>query len=260
MKKLHLKYRQKLRDIQDRGGVGVNGNDEKYTPFPDRPGSHLNLSIDEVSLEFIKYICQVLSLDYTISDNIRALKKNLLKMIDVKDFSTKSKFVNPCLTFVLTDVSCQFCRQTRDVDLCRDWHTAPKEYLEKIYKGNNHNNNSNNNNNSEGGGEEEDSSFNLRCRANNCARIYNKDVIESMLIQVVRRRETAYQMQDILCIQCGKAKMDQMSQNCNCSGTYKNKQSRKHFISNLKVFENIANYYGFNFLEDTVRWLIYGYH
>jgi hypothetical protein len=38
----------------------------------------------------------------------------------VKEFSQAAVFVNPCQSFVLTEVICDYCNDCRDIDLCRD--------------------------------------------------------------------------------------------------------------------------------------------
>merc|ERR1712154_672387 len=163
------------------------------------------------------------------------LRKNLLRMVDVGDFNKLSRFVDPCTTFILPDVNCFECKQSKDLDLCRDAFTKPLTL--QIH----HDAASN------------DEQWNLKCSA--CGALYDKDLVESMLLDVVRRRETAYHVQDVLCIECGKAKEDDMSEYCRCSGKFKNKESKKEFEKNMQVFYNIAQHFQFQFLCDTVEWI-----
>ena len=57
------------------------------------------------SLEFVKYICRILSLDKNITNQVLKLKKDLLKIINVREFSDEAQFVDPSLSFVVPQVS-----------------------------------------------------------------------------------------------------------------------------------------------------------
>ena len=48
------------------------------------------------------------------------LKRNLLQLISVREFSPEAKFRDPCLSYVLSDFVCTVCNTYRDLDLCRD--------------------------------------------------------------------------------------------------------------------------------------------
>jgi len=209
----------------------------KADVFPIRPGSHLTLT--DPALEFIKYLCCVLSLDADISDQINVLRKNLLRMVEVGEFNKAAKFVNPCMTYILPDVNCFHCKQSRDLDLCRDPFTKPlclTNEFEEVERGN-----------------DTQHEWNVKC--NGCGQLYDQDLVESMLLDVVRRRETAYHVQDVVCRSCGQAKLDDMSEYCSCSGQFKNKLSRQQFLQNMEIFYNIAQHYQFVFLQDTVDWI-----
>lgn len=48
------------------------------------------------------------------------MKKNLLRMIGVREFSAQVEFRDPCLSFVLRDVICSYCNDCCDLDICRN--------------------------------------------------------------------------------------------------------------------------------------------
>ena len=48
------------------------------------------------------------------------LRRNVLKMLGIREFAPEGVWANPSLTFTLPDVVCEFCGHCRDVDLCRD--------------------------------------------------------------------------------------------------------------------------------------------
>lgn len=112
--------------------------------FPVLPGSHLPLN--NPALEFIKYVCQVfcqhlsclhgsnacskcyfyllflqvLSLDGNIINQMNKLKRDLLRLVDVGEFSDEAQFQDPCNSYILPDVICHHCNFCRDLDLCKD--------------------------------------------------------------------------------------------------------------------------------------------
>ncbi|CAE7911420.1 Pole, partial [Symbiodinium sp. KB8] len=93
--------------------------------FPQRPGSHLKMS--NTALEFVKPVCHVLSLDRSVDDEVSKLRRALLRLVGVADFTPQSEFVDPCLTYIIPDMVCQRCNSCRDLDLCRDLHIVEHE-------------------------------------------------------------------------------------------------------------------------------------
>ena len=104
----------------------VKGTDEdEENIFPDLPGSHLKLTFP--ALEFVKAVCKVLSLDLQISDQVRKMRRNLLKLINVGEFDSVADWTDPCISFTLPEVICRTCNHCRDIDLCKDPHKGEKE-------------------------------------------------------------------------------------------------------------------------------------
>ncbi len=86
--------------------------------FPENLASHLTMT--NPALEFVKFVMEVFSLEPELSDEVTVLRRNLLKMLKVGEYSQEAKFENPSLVFVLQDVICDFCLSIRDIDVCRD--------------------------------------------------------------------------------------------------------------------------------------------
>lgn len=83
---------------------GLHGNlHDLAAEFPVLPGSHLPLK--SPALEFVKAVCQVLSLDGSVSNQVTKMKRDLLKLIGVGDFSDQAQFKDPCLSYILPEVS-----------------------------------------------------------------------------------------------------------------------------------------------------------
>lgn len=58
-----------------------------------------------VALTLWSVSCKVLSLDANISQQVRKMKRDLLKLINVREFSDEAVFKDPCLSYVLPEVS-----------------------------------------------------------------------------------------------------------------------------------------------------------
>lgn len=56
------------------------------------------------ALEFVKYICKILSLDKNVTNQVIKLKKDLLTIINVREFSNEAQFVDPSLSFIIPQV------------------------------------------------------------------------------------------------------------------------------------------------------------
>ena len=67
--------------------------------FYSLPGSHLKLT--HPALEFVKALCKVLSLDSSILEPVNQLRRNLLKLIGVGEFSDIAEWKDPCISFIL---------------------------------------------------------------------------------------------------------------------------------------------------------------
>ena len=72
------------------------------------------------ALEFAKAVCHVLSLDPAAESQVQTLRKHLLRLVQVREFSAEVQWKDPCMTFVLPDVMCSNCNYCRDLDLARD--------------------------------------------------------------------------------------------------------------------------------------------
>ncbi len=97
--------------------------EEALLSFPELPGSHLKMK--NPTLEFVKMICEVFALAKQMQTEVQILKRNLLDLCGVKEFSDEAAFRNPCDALVLPMVICETCYECRDVDLCRDPDRLP---------------------------------------------------------------------------------------------------------------------------------------
>jgi len=215
---LSRKVFKMVKDLQQQLSGDEKAGDMASDVFPILPGSHLPLH--NPALEFVKAVCHVMALDAVVEDEVVKLRTNLMKIVDVKTFSSKAQFVNPCLTFVLPDVICMFCNHCRDLDLCRDPELKASDW---------------------------------RCSL--CKQPYDRFLIEKQLVDIVNRRSVAYQVQDLRCSKCGKVQTDNMSPHCACTGRYECVQTGAEFDKRMQAFASIAEHHKFDWLKEAVAWI-----
>ncbi|XP_013919860.1 PREDICTED: DNA polymerase epsilon catalytic subunit A-like [Thamnophis sirtalis] len=204
--------------------TGSRHTTELSEMFPSLPGSHLVLH--NPALEFIKHVCQVLSLDANIANQVQKLKRDLLRLIDVGEFSEEANFQDPCRSYVLPEVICRNCNFCRDLDLCKD----PALF-------------------------QEDSPL-PSWLCSNCQSQYDSDAIEMALVEALQKKLMAFTLQDLVCLKCKGIKDTHMPIYCSCAGDFDLLLPTKSFLDHLKVFRGIARHYGMAHLLENVQWLL----
>ncbi|CAH3120153.1 unnamed protein product [Pocillopora meandrina] len=204
-----------------------SSNVDPSAEFPLLPGSHLPLN--NPALEFVKFICKVLSLDSNTQHQVNKLRRDLLRLLAVGEFSSEATFRDPCSSLVLPEVICLSCNSCRDLDLCRDPFITAAE-------GNN--------------------PACCRCANLECGSEYNMDFIESQLIDMVQKQSMAFVLQDLKCVKCHGVNATNMSRYCKCAGNFSHTLSVDDFYNKLKTFRNVARHYKLALLEETVNWIM----
>lgn len=198
---------------------------EDYS-FPSLPGSHLQLR--NPILELVKSIMQVLSLDKNITLEARLLRKELLALFEIREFSKEGTFTNPSESLKLLQVSCDSCTMARDLDFCRDEDLigAPGD--------------NNNNGGGGGGGQSWQCGF--------CGSEFDRVGLEERLLAMVEGWATEWAVQDLKCERCGALRVNDFMEHCTCSGGWKEVLSREEVVRKLGVMRRVARYYGLKML------------
>lgn len=185
--------------------------------FPLLPGSHLNFS--NPPLEFIKSATAVFQCSQEFKIEIGLMKRNLLDLISVKEFSDEAIFRNPCDRFKLDMVICRSCNAMRNIDFCRDEDLLPSpEELQGARKP-------------------------PRWQCLGCDAEYDRGAIEASIVDVVRRLLTNYQVQDLICSKCRQIKTDVMSSHCHCSGTYQTTVNKPELRRRIRTITNVCTFH-----------------
>jgi len=151
------------------------------------------------------------------------MRKNLLKLVRVKEFAPEAQFQDPCASFTLPNVICSYCNDCRDLDLCRDSTLQGQEW---------------------------------RCAVPQCGQPYHREQMENALLQVVRQRERLYHLQDLVCLRCRQVKAAHLSDQCSCGGSFRCKEESSYFLSKMRVFREVAVSQKFQLLQDCVEWIL----
>ncbi|XP_064424312.1 DNA polymerase epsilon catalytic subunit A [Latimeria chalumnae] len=204
--------------------TGTRRATEPSEMFPVLPGSYLPLN--NPALEFIKYVCRALSLDMNITNQVNKLKRDLLRLVDVGEFSEEAQFKDPCQSYILPEVICRHCNFCRDLDLCKDPSMA------------------------------QDGTVLPSWLCTNCQAEYDSGSIEMALVEAVQKKLMAYTLQDLVCTKCKGIKEANMPIYCSCAGDFDLTISKKGFSEQMKVFRKIAHHYGMPFLLETIEWLV----
>lgn len=183
--------------------------------FPLLPGSYLQLT--NQSLEFIKFTTAVFGLAKEFNIEISLLKRTVLDLINVREFSEEAIFRNPCESFKLQMVTCPVCTFMRDFDFCRDIDLL--EAPSKSWK------------------------------CSECGSEYDRRAIERTIIDVVRRMELSAQVQDLKCVKCKRIKVDNLRLYCSCSGAMQWTVGKADTKRKLRTIVNVAKVYHLTHLE-----------
>uniref|UniRef100_A0A8C8XUY3 DNA polymerase epsilon catalytic subunit n=1 Tax=Panthera leo TaxID=9689 RepID=A0A8C8XUY3_PANLE len=204
--------------------TGSRNATELSKMFPVLPGSHLLLN--NPALEFIKYVCKVLSLDTNITNQVNKLNRDLLRLVDVGEFSEEAQFRDPCRSYVLPEVICRSCNFCRDLDLCKEPSFS------------------------------QDGAVLPQWLCSNCLVAYDSSVIEMALVEAVQKKLMAFTLQDLICLKCRGVKETNMPVYCSCAGDFALTVRTKVFMDQIRIFQNIAQHYGMSYLMETLEWLL----
>lgn len=113
--------------IKQRQAAALAAGDEDALAFPKLPGTQRwrDKQRESVALEFVKAVCEVFAMAKDLTVDVQILRRNLLDLVGVREFSAEAQFRNPGESLIVPMVSCARCNAIRDVDLGRDPDCLP---------------------------------------------------------------------------------------------------------------------------------------
>ena len=203
---------------------------ESIWKYPTCLGTYDIESRTNLASEYINYICEILGLDKSVEQHAKILKINCDKFIHVDECSRETIFRDPCRTFVLRDIYCEYCYSSIDIDFCRD-----KNYLQQKWE----------------------------CA--DCHMSFDKNMVEFLVVKKIQKFIDAYFNQDLECTKCKEQKNEPLFTLCPCAGKFKgtfNEEFRKNYPNMnspndlLQIMKDIANYYDFKILGSLLNEVI----
>ena len=202
-----------------------------------RPDDHANgkkrTAAANPVLELVKALMQVLSLDKNITLEARLLRKELLAMFDVREFSKEGGFQNPSESLKITQLSCDNCTMARDLDLCRDEDLLPDP-------------------SGEGG------AANVSWKCSYCEAEYDRNGIEERLVADVEAFVVQWTSQDLKCVKCGALRVNEFMEHCTCSGDWGESVKKDEVLRRLRVYRSVAKFYALRMLGDVMEGIFEG--
>jgi len=195
--------------------------------YPIKLGSKNYIERPNLAIEYINYVCEILSLDKNIFSNVIILKGNCLKLIQAEEYSKETYFKEPCKTFIIHNIICEVCSNNCDLDLCRDINI-----------------------------------LNQNWNCEKCNYPFDKKMIEYLIIKKVQNMIDFYFNQDIECVKCKNQKNEPLFSYCNCGGNFQKTFEEEYFSSDsnftsihevLSLLKDISNYYGFEILKNLIE-------
>ncbi|KAA8646060.1 DNA polymerase epsilon catalytic subunit POL2 [Aspergillus tanneri] len=199
--------------------------------FPVLPGILSDPNDDKRNpvLELVKLLMQVLSLSKTTTLETRLLRRELLALFEVREFSKEGRFENPAASLKLPELTCNACCLIRDLDLCRDEDVLPDP----------------------GSDPSKTSTKPWRCPF--CQTEYDRLAQEEILIGQVQGMIVAWHTQDLKCSKCKGLKVSDFMEHCSCSGSWVATMDRVEIENKLRVLESAAKFHGLKLLESVVE-------
>jgi DNA polymerase epsilon subunit 1 len=195
--------------------------------FPTLPGSHLKLN--NPVLQLVKTLMQVLSLDKTINLEARRLRKDLLNLFEIREFSSEASFKNPSASCYIRGLICDECTAMRDIDLCRDASLMPPPPTTEM-----------------------PNPMMPKWKCDNCSSPFDRLRIEEMLVADVERLGVEWSTQDLKCSKCGKLRTNDFMEHCTCAGEWECTRKREDVRKRLDVLKSVADFYKMGMLESVV--------
>ncbi|CAG9565610.1 unnamed protein product [Danaus chrysippus] len=173
------------------------------------------------ALLFVNALCHVLGLDANLEEEVTLLRRNLLRLLSVGEFSPLSEYREPCASCVLAELSCRVCNHCQDLDLCR---TQRHDHDQPV------------------------------CLCPTCGTAYDNQELEWKLIETMNRRAMSYTLQDLICTRCHQVKRENLSTVCECAGEFTTMVSLKEIRTQLMTYKTIAEYYKMPLLMELIEY------
>lgn len=191
--------------------------------FPRLAGSYMSeAELGTPALAFVRGICHLFALDGSAAEAVTVLRRQLLRLIHVKEFGSEAAWRDPCKSLVLPDVVCPSCQDCQDIDLCRDPRVQSGDW----------------------------------CCAG-CGAARDVAAIEARLASSLRELVNRYLVQDLKCGKCGTATTQHLKKQCDiCGGHVRASRPAASAVQAVAVYRSVATFQGMETLSALAEWLM----
>ncbi|XP_017476166.1 PREDICTED: DNA polymerase epsilon catalytic subunit A isoform X2 [Rhagoletis zephyria] len=176
-------------------------------------------------LDLTRTLVKALSVDKGLAEEVNGLRRNMLRLVGMGEFSDLAEWKDPSDTYTIAEVICKACNHCRDLDLCKDKHRAMKDGIPVWL-----------------------------CAQ--CFVAYENEEIEMRIIDVVQRKAMSYVLQDLRCIRCNEIKRENLAEFCTCAGEFAPLISGQEINRLLRTFRRVAEFHKMQLLQETVEQII----
>jgi DNA polymerase epsilon subunit 1 len=187
------------------------------------------LLLSNPALQFINSVVAVLELDCDIENEVHGIKRSLLAQVGVAEYSKFATWLNPCQTFILPDVFCSECLESRDVNLC---HLPPRQVQDEI--------------------------IGKAWTCEDCGTPYNVSVIESRVLHLLQKKIVRYSLQDVRCVKTNRVATRALVPLSDCGASLKLDTSKEKAERELRLIRSLAVFHDLEFLRETLDFILTG--
>lgn len=198
--------------------------------FPELPGAIK--ALHNPALQLIRSLTAVFGLAKEINIEARILRKELLGLLEIKEFSREGIFENPSESLKFSQVICNECTVPRDIDLCKNEELMPEPPSDEPASWRN--------------------VMGKAWKCSYCGSEYDRLAFEEKMIGHLQQMITAFNIQDLKCIKCGDLKVNDFEEHCKCSGKWVTIIDKDVLLKRLAVNKSVSVFYGFNMLTEAV--------
>ncbi|KAH8310400.1 hypothetical protein KR044_001123, partial [Drosophila immigrans] len=213
-----------MQSLAERKSIEQAIKDISHSAFDSVLKLHKNYGKGKASpgLELIRTLVKVLSVDKALAEQLNELRRNMLRLVGIGEFSDLAEWTDPCDTYIINEVICKACNHCRDLDLCKDKQRAMKDGIPVWL-----------------------------CAQ--CFVAYDNEEIEMRMIDVLQRKLMSFVLQDLRCARCNEIKRENLAEFCTCAGNFVPLIGGKEIETLLNTFSNVASYHKMQLLQQTVQ-------
>lgn len=200
---------------------------DTHFEFPSLPGVYRELK--NPVLQLVRSLTAVFGLAKEINIEARTFRKELLGLLDIKEFSKEGIFENPSESLKFSQVICRNCALPRDMDLCKDEALMPETTPDGQLR-----------------------ARAWKCKFDFCGSEFDKLMFEEKMIVQLHQFVTNYNVQDLKCGKCQTLKANEFMEHCTCSGAWVATVEREALMKRLHVYKSVAEFYSFTMLEEVI--------